>query len=215
MRLISLLAILSILSSPLLVAASSRRSNNANSTITAFNISAISAVNGTSVLQCWQITLPLGVSSTAGIQGAAVQQLGDVSNLTWGSLPAGYPGIAHPAPTVLYVNPHLPYLSYPPFPFPFSPADDYILTKINRYNIFLSGTLRITIPNSPQEVIVHGGKHGFLLAADIASVSKLGHVSSVVGDEELTGLMIPTLNAAIPPHKVIREDPCTKDDMDY
>ena len=95
-------SLLAILSSSLFVAASSQGSN-ANSTITAFNLTAISAVNGTSVLQCWQITLPLGVSQTAGIQGAAVQQLGDVSNMTWGSLPAGYPGVAHPAPTVLYV----------------------------------------------------------------------------------------------------------------
>ncbi len=98
-------SLLAVLSSPLFVVALSQRSN-ANSTvnaITAFNLTAISAVNGTSILQCWQITLPLGVSETAGIQGAAVQQLGNVSSMTWGSLPAGYPGIPHPAPFVLYV----------------------------------------------------------------------------------------------------------------
>ncbi|CAF9906096.1 hypothetical protein IMSHALPRED_004076 [Imshaugia aleurites] len=173
--------LLAILSSPLFVAASSGQ-NNANSTITSFNLTAISAVNGASILQCWQITLPLGVSSTLGIQGAAVQQLGNVSSMTWGSLPGGYPGVPHPAPTVLY-------------------------------NVFLSGTLRITIPNSTQEVTVHGGKNAFILAADVANVSQTGHVSSVISDEELTGLMIPTLNAQIPPHKVIHEGACEKDDL--
>ncbi|CAD6591791.1 MAG: hypothetical protein ASARMPREDX12_005413 [Alectoria sarmentosa] len=181
-------SLLAILSSPLFVAASSRRSHanstvNAQSSITAFNLSAISAVNGASVLQCWQITLPLGVSQTLGIQGAAVQQLGDVRNMTWGSLPAGYPGTPHPAPFVLY-------------------------------NVFLSGTVRITIPNSPQEVMVHGGKHGFLLAADIANVSETGHVSSVVGNEELTGLMIPAANGEIPPHRVIHGGACDKYDLE-
>ena len=103
-----LVSLLVILSSPLFVAALSQRSNdnstgNAQSSITAFNLTAISAANGASILQCWQITLPLGVSSTLGIQGAAVQQLGDINNMTWGSLPGGYPGVPHPAPFVLYV----------------------------------------------------------------------------------------------------------------
>ncbi len=96
-------------------------------------------------------------------------------------------------------------------PFPSPRLHPY---KNDRYNIFLSGTLRITIPNSPQEVIVHGGKHGFLLAADIANVSKTGHVSSVVGNEELTGLMIPTVNSEIPPHRVIHGRACDKYDLE-
>lgn len=127
--------LLAILSSPLFVAASSQRSTtnstaNTQSSITAFNLTAISAVNGTSILQCWQITLPLGVSQTAGIQGAAVQQLGDVSSMTWGSLPAGYPGIPHPAPFVLYVQPLVihPYLAYALYPFfPAPQPNDYNL----------------------------------------------------------------------------------------
>lgn len=85
----------------------------------------------------------------------------------------------------------------------------------NRYNAILSGTLRVTIPNSPQEATVHGGKYGLIIAVDTANVSGLGHISSTIGTEELTALMIPTKNGKIPPHRVIHSGACEKSDLEY
>lgn len=84
----------------------------------------------------------------------------------------------------------------------------------NRYNAVLSGTLRVTIPNSSQQVTVPGGKYGLIIAVDTAHVSKTGHVSSIIGKEELTALMMPTANGKIPPHKVIHGRACEKRDLE-
>ena len=105
--------LITISSSLFVVAASSNISSstvNAEKPITAFNLTAISAVNGASVLECWQITLPLTISQTPGLVGAAIQQLGDLSSMVWSSVPGGYLGSPHPAPSVQYVC--LPYFPY-------------------------------------------------------------------------------------------------------
>ena len=71
------------------------------------NLTAISAVNNVSILQCWQLSTPFAVSDEAGTAGTAVAQLGNVSNLSYTVLPAMYNGGAHRAPAVQYV-PALP-----------------------------------------------------------------------------------------------------------
>ena len=68
--------------------------------ISSFNVTTIAAVNNASVLQCWQITLPLSTGTQAGIPGAVIQSLGQVSSMQWASVPANYAGTAHPAPVV-------------------------------------------------------------------------------------------------------------------
>lgn len=83
------------------------------SPITSFNVTAISALHSHSVLQCWQITEPLAISAQAGVAGAVFQSLGDAVNVTWGSLPAHYPGSPHPAPQVQYVFSRLQTMSTP------------------------------------------------------------------------------------------------------
>ena len=45
-------------------------------------------------------------------------------------------------------------------------------------------------------------------------MSKTGHVSSTLGKEELTALMIPTANGKIPPHKIIHDGVCEKRDLE-
>lgn len=179
-------SLLTILSLSLFVVAAWSHANstvNAINPIKAFNLTAISAVNGASVLECWQITLPLTISQTPGTEGAAIQQLGNLSSMVWSSVPGGYAGSPHPAPSV-------------------------------QYNAILSGILRVTIPNSPQQATVYGGKYGLIIAVDTANVSKIGHVSSTIGKEELTALMIPTENGKIPPHKVIHRGACEKHDLE-
>ena len=206
-----------MLLAPLLVAAWNTVISTADAItpITAFNLTAISAVNDASVLECWQITLPLTISQAPGTKGAAVQQLGNLSNMTWSSIPGGYPGSPHPAPAVQYGN--LLCISRSWY---FSvQSQNTLLTivrvcEINRYNAILSGILRITIPNSPQQATVYGGKYGLIIAVDTADVSKIGHVSSTLGTEELTALMIPTESGRIPSHKIIHSGACEKCDLE-
>ena len=44
------------------------------------NITAISATNGASTIECWQLAAPFVTSSTAGVSGAAFAQLGKAGN---------------------------------------------------------------------------------------------------------------------------------------
>ena len=77
---------------------------NAVTPITSFNLTALTAANGTSVLECWTINRPLTISQIAGIEGAAIQQLGDMSSVVWSSLPGGYTSTPHYSPSPQYVH---------------------------------------------------------------------------------------------------------------
>lgn len=66
------------------------------------NLTAISVANGESTLECWQLSDPFAVSNQAGTAGAAVKQLGNVTNATYSILPAKFDGGLHRAPAVQY-----------------------------------------------------------------------------------------------------------------
>ncbi|KAI9834670.1 MAG: hypothetical protein M1826_000072 [Phylliscum demangeonii] len=66
-------------------------------------LTALSAAKRQSTLECWQLTRPFLVSSTAGISGAAVAQLGATESASYGVLPAHFDGGLHRAPVVQYV----------------------------------------------------------------------------------------------------------------
>jgi len=78
-----------------------------SATLTYLNLTAISASNGASTLECWQLSAPFVVSSQAGTAGAATEQLGNVANASFSVIPACFNGGAHRAPAVQYVFPHL------------------------------------------------------------------------------------------------------------
>ena len=84
--------------------ASKRHDNDDNNstfpTPSSFNITAISAEDGVSKFECWTLLEPFMISQTPGIVGAPTQQLGNLANASWSSLPANFPGAAHPAPMV-------------------------------------------------------------------------------------------------------------------
>lgn len=69
------------------------------------NLTAISAANGESTLECWQLSDPFTLSNQAGTAGTAIKQLGNVANATLTILPAKFNGGAHRAPAVQYVFP--------------------------------------------------------------------------------------------------------------
>ena len=68
------------------------------------NLTAISASNGHSTLECWQLTDPFAVSNTPGTTGTAIQQLGNASNASFTILPPKFDGGAHRAPAVQWVS---------------------------------------------------------------------------------------------------------------
>ena len=67
---------------------------------TYLNLTAISAANGASVLECWQLKNLFTVSSQAGTVGTATEQLGSLSNASLTILPPKFNGGTHNAPSV-------------------------------------------------------------------------------------------------------------------
>jgi len=68
-----------------------------NITTPSLNLTAISAANGASVLQCWQLP-GFAASSSAGTVGALNLFLGDLSNATYTVIPPRFNGGIHNAP---------------------------------------------------------------------------------------------------------------------
>ena len=75
---------------------------------TFLNVTAISAVNGASVIQCWQILPGFTTSSQSGTAGASILQLGAVANMSYSVIPPGFNAGLHNAPTQQYVT--LPFI---------------------------------------------------------------------------------------------------------
>ena len=66
----------------------------------ALNLTAISAANGTSIFECWQLQAPFLDSNQAGTDGAVFAQLGNASNASLTILPPKFDGGLHNAPCV-------------------------------------------------------------------------------------------------------------------
>ncbi|KAF8493995.1 hypothetical protein F5888DRAFT_1721520 [Russula emetica] len=70
---------------------------------TSLNITAISAQNGSSVLQCWQILPGFSTSSQAGTTGASILQLGNLANMSYSVIPPNFNAGLHNAPAYQWV----------------------------------------------------------------------------------------------------------------
>ena len=71
-----------------------------SSVLQTLNVTAISAANGASTIECWQLAAPFITSSTAGVSGAAFAQLGKAGNTSYAIIPAKFQGGLHNAPVV-------------------------------------------------------------------------------------------------------------------
>lgn len=71
---------------------------------TSLNVTALSASNGASTLECWQIVPDFTTSSQAGTIGASSLQLGGLSNMSYSVIPPGFNASFHNAPTFQYVS---------------------------------------------------------------------------------------------------------------
>ncbi|KAH7104485.1 hypothetical protein BKA62DRAFT_589910, partial [Auriculariales sp. MPI-PUGE-AT-0066] len=77
---------------------------------------------------------------------------------------------------------------------------------------FLSGVAHITLPESDEEAYVVGGSHGLIIAADVAAVSRKGHITRYPTTEYTRALQIPTYGGKVPSHKVVHKGPCTAEE---
>ncbi|KDQ54572.1 hypothetical protein JAAARDRAFT_49197 [Jaapia argillacea MUCL 33604] len=141
------------------------------------NVTAIAAVNGSSVFQCWALEPPFVTSSQAGTIGASSMQLGNLANASYSIIPGNFSAGRHNAPAVQYV-------------------------------VFLSGLAHVTLPNSTADAWVPGGSNGLLVAADVASVSTYGHITTYPSPFETIALQIPTAGGIVPNHTVLHDGAC-------
>lgn len=67
------------------------------------NITALSAHDGLSALECWQLLPGFTTSAQSGTAGASSLQLGNLANGSYSVLPPGFNAGLHNAPTYQYV----------------------------------------------------------------------------------------------------------------
>lgn len=186
------------------------------------NITAISARNGCSTLECWQLDAPFDLSDEPGTAGSAVTRLGNAANVSYSVVPPHFDGGLHAAPHNQYVLPSLPTQSntiayYNKLRLAIDlPCHAHKLTcrAIPRWVIFLSGLAYITLPNNAsQSAYVPGGEMGLIFAADTADVTKIGHRTQYPGVVETVALQVPTTDGQIPPHEVLYMGACNAPDV--
>jgi len=63
-------------------------------------LTAISAKDGASTIECWKLAAPFVVLSQTGVTGVAFAQLGKAGNVSYAIIPAKYDGGLHNAPQI-------------------------------------------------------------------------------------------------------------------
>ncbi|KAM7199784.1 hypothetical protein V8F20_005654 [Naviculisporaceae sp. PSN 640] len=146
-----------------------------------FNVTALSAnKHRVSTIECWQMDTPFTVSTDAGIAGSASISLGNVTNLVYTVLPAGFDGGVHVAPKNQWV----------------------VFTKG-------LAVLTIPGDDSPKSTAsIQGGGFGLIFAADTKEVSDKGHITRYPGITETVALQAPTHDGKVPNHKILYRGPC-------
>lgn len=82
-----------------------------------------------------------------------------------------------------------------------------------RYVQFLTGVAHVLLPNSTEDVFVIGGAKGLIFAADLASISDIGHITRYPSDEPTRVLQIPTEDGVVPKHEVLHYGACTSEEL--
>ncbi|KAI9779115.1 MAG: hypothetical protein M1816_003738 [Peltula sp. TS41687] len=149
---------------------------------TYLNLTAISAANGASTLECWQLTTPFIVPTEPGIAGSAALPLGNVTSAIYAVLPPHFDGGLHVAPRVQYVA-------------AISGVGHATLPDSDQEAYFRSGY----------------GSSGLIIAADTAAVSEKGHITRYPSDKETNLLAIPSAGGKVPDHIVLHDGPCDCD----
>ncbi|KAF1983709.1 hypothetical protein K402DRAFT_396455 [Aulographum hederae CBS 113979] len=175
-----------------------------NATLPPLNVTAISARDNISILECWQLaTLP------SIFAGAINFPLGAVEKASWAVIPPRTMVGLHNAPYVQLV---------------FALAGTvHIKTNqtIPRTSPSYSSTVWSSLPSSPNDTFavpeaeawMHGGRNGFFIAADTSNVSAVGHVAEFPSDAATVLVQVPLEGNRVPEHTVLYEGVCAEGDL--
>lgn len=147
---------------------------------TNLNVTVVGSANGQSRFECWELAAPFISSAQSGIVGTQTTNLGDVTNVTYNVIPAGFDSGVHNAPSFQWavVLQGLAVLTVPSDP--------------------------------SAEVVLTPGETALLFFADTADVGGEGHGCYYPGITETIFLQIPAVGNMEPEHTVVHEDaPCS------
>ncbi|KAG6006229.1 hypothetical protein E4U21_007191 [Claviceps maximensis] len=146
------------------------------------NLTALTAANGVSVFECWQVARPFRETAEAGIQGSLKVLLGEAGEVSYNVVPPRFDGGFHYAPAFQYV-------------------------------LFLSGLAQISLHQGDEQVWLHGGKHGLIIAADTADRTKNGHRTQYPSAADTISVEIPIRDRQGFKYTVLHPGACRRSDM--
>ncbi|CAE6997881.1 hypothetical protein CFE70_000569 [Pyrenophora teres f. teres 0-1] len=149
-----------------------------------FNITALTAANNASRLECWQL------SASPVLGGGGVNYvLGDAfTQARLGVIPPNtMTGTLSNAPAVQYT---------------------IFLSGLVHIRTPHSG-----LPDHLNAVYMTGGRYGMLLAADVKQVAHKGHVTTFPGLQRTLIAQFPVADNKVPEHSLVHEGPCTDADL--
>ncbi|KAK3709680.1 hypothetical protein LTR37_010707 [Vermiconidia calcicola] len=150
----------------------------------AFNVTAISAKDNASRLQCWQL------DAKPELSRAAV-------NFDLGEFDKSFVGIIPPQTTGGTLSN--------------AQAVQYSLVMAGQVHVT---TPYSGLPDELNEVWVEGGRYGFLIAADTVDVASHGHITEFPSHERTVIAQFPVKGNKAPEHSVLHEGPCVMADFE-
>ena len=67
---------------------------------TYLNVTTASAANGSSIIECWQLSVPAKSTAQQGLANVVLLPLSELGNATYSIIPAGFDGGLHNAPVI-------------------------------------------------------------------------------------------------------------------
>ncbi|KAG6215213.1 hypothetical protein E4U50_007822 [Claviceps purpurea] len=153
-----------------------------NLTTPFLNLTAVTATNGVSLFECWQLATPFDNTAEKGIEGALKLSLGEAGNMSYDVIPGRFDGGFHHAPAFQYV-------------------------------ILLSGLAKISLYEGDEEVWLHGGKYGLIIAADTADRTREGHRTEYPSAADSIAMEIPIRDREGFKYTVLHSGACRESDM--
>ncbi|KAI0803632.1 hypothetical protein GGR55DRAFT_392099 [Xylaria sp. FL0064] len=142
------------------------------------NVTAISASNGPSTLECWQLNTPFDNPTQPGVLGTAQLLLGATSSLSYSIAPPNHDRGLHNAPQKQWVA------------------------------VISGAVYITLPDDDTTDAYIFGGPFGLIFAADTQDVSTKGHRTQHIGLTETVIFEIPTADGKVPEHHVLHLGPC-------
>ncbi|KAI1273268.1 hypothetical protein F5Y07DRAFT_259818 [Xylaria sp. FL0933] len=142
------------------------------------NVTAISARNGSSTLECWQMNTPFDNPTQPGLLGTAQSSLGATSSLSYSIAPPNQDRGLHNAPQKQWVA------------------------------VLSGAVYITLPDDDTTDAYIFGGPFGLIFAADTEDISTKGHRTQHIGQTESVVFEIPTADGKVPEHHVLHLGPC-------